>query len=101
MTYITISTATFFSHAHNFEASEDVIDDLSQIKYNGEGRVALLRHGVAFLGFCERNEVASDGVACGLFAYMFKGHVEKWCRTLPATSIHSYDQRVNLFFLLL
>ncbi len=65
MTYITISTLECFSHAHDFEVSEDVIDDLSQIKYDGEVRATLLRHRVAFADFFHRNEVPSDDIACG------------------------------------
>jgi len=34
MTYITISTLTCFSHATNFDLLVDVIDDLSQLKYD-------------------------------------------------------------------
>jgi len=95
MTYITISTPTCFSHAHDFEVLEDVIDDLSRIKYDGEGKETLLRHGVAFLGFYERNEVHSDDTACGLFTYMFDGHVDQWCCTLLIASIHSYDHMIE------
>jgi len=95
MTYITILTPTFFSHAHDFEVLEDFIADLSQIKYDSEGQAALLRHGVAFIGFCHRNEVPLDDISCGLFTYTLDGHADQWCHTLPATSIHSYDHMTD------
>lgn len=95
MTYITISTLTCFSHAHDFEVLEDVIDDFSCINYDGEGKTTLLRHGVSFLGFCERNESPSEDIACGLFSYMIDEHVDQWCHTFPIEYIHSYDHMIK------
>lgn len=100
MAYITIVPPPCFSHAHDFEVSEDVIDYLSWFKYDGEGRASLLRHGVSFTGFCHRNEVPSNDIAFGLFTYTFERCVNKWCRTLPTTSIHSYDHMLDDFFVL-
>ena len=95
MNYITISTPTCFSHAHDFEVSEDVIDDLSQIKYDGEGGATLLRHEVSVAGFCDRNDVPSDDIVCGMFVYTLDGLVDQWCCSLPTTSIHFYDHMID------
>lgn len=95
MTYITISTPTWFSHAHDFQVLEYVIDDLSQINYSDEGRATLLRHEVSFLSFYQRNEVPSNDIACGLFTYMFEGHVDQWCHTLPIASTHLFDHMIG------
>lgn len=68
---------------------------MSQIKYNSEGGIALLRQGVAFIGLCERNEVPSDNISCGLFSYTFERHVEQWCHTFPVASIHSFNHMIR------
>lgn len=77
--------------------SKDVIDDLSQIKYDGEGIIGLLRHKASFLGLCERNEFYLDDTAYGLFTYMLEMHIKKWCLTLPTTSIHSFNHMIIKF----
>jgi len=76
MTYITIIPLTCFSHLEYFKVSEDVLDDLSQLKYDSEGGAALLRNAIAFVGLCHRDEVPSDNIACGLFAYTFERCVQ-------------------------
>lgn len=71
------------------------MDDLLQLKYDGEGIIPLLRHKVAFSGFCDRNEDPPYNIAYGLFSYAFKRPVKQWCLTLPATSIHSFNNMMR------
>lgn len=47
------------------------------------------------MGFCERNEIHEDSIACLLFAFMFGGNVLQWCVIFPATSIHSFDHLIG------
>jgi len=87
MTYITITIPSCFSHATNFDVSADIIDDLSQLKFDGESGTYLLIYAVSFMGFCVRDEVPSDDIACMLFAFTFEGRIKQWCHTLRTTSI--------------
>lgn len=95
MTYITISSPTCFSHAHDFEVLKDVINELSWIKYDGEGGISLLRHGVSFLGFCDRDEATLEDISYGLFAYTFERRIKQWCLTFPTTSIHFFNHMIK------
>lgn len=95
MNYITISNLTCFSHANDFEVLEDVIGNLSQIKYDGEGGIALLRHEIALLGFYDRNEVPLDDISCGLFTYTFGWCIKQCCLTLLTTFIHSFNHLIR------
>lgn len=95
MTYITISTPTLFSHAHDFDAPKDVINDLSQLKFECKSEEYLLIHVVSFLGLRDRNEAPSDNIVYGLLSYMFEGCVKQRCHTLPATSLHSFNHMIR------
>jgi len=91
MTYITISTSTCFSRTSDFNASVDVIDVLSQLKYDGESGTSLLTHKISFLGFYDKNAVPLDDIIFGLFSYTFEGNIKKCCYTFPVTSVHSFN----------
>lgn len=80
------------SYGNDFEVSEDPWNELSHNTYDGEGRANLLRHKVAFTGFCERNEIHEDYIACLLFAFTLQGHALMWYVILPNASIHSFNQ---------
>lgn len=95
MSYITVNILTCLSHGCDFEVSEDLLDEFSRNTYDGEGGEYLLSHGVAFMGFCERNAIDEDHIACSLFALTFRGHTLQLCVTFPTTSIHSYDQIIR------
>lgn len=94
MTYITISTPTCFSHAHDFDALVDVKDDLSQLKFDGKSRETILIDVVSFLGFFDSNEVPSDDIGCLLFGYTFQGRIKKWCHSFVTTSIHLFNDMI-------
>lgn len=89
---------TCFSHVVDFGVSVDVIDDLPKYKFSGDNGTTLFRYTISFGGFCHRHDVPSDDITYGLFAFMFKGHVKKWCHSLHATSIHSDDHMFKELF---
>lgn len=67
MTYIRVNPLTCLSHGHDYEVLEDLLNNLSRNTYDGEGGASLLSHIVAFMGFCERNEIHEHHVAYSLF----------------------------------
>ena len=38
-----------------------------------------------------------EGILCRIFTLTFAVKARNWCRTLPAASIHSWDQFVTIF----
>lgn len=95
MTYITISTLTCFSHTSDFDESMDIIDEFSQLKYDGESGEPILIHTVSFLGFCDRKEVPLADISYGLFFYTFKACIKQWHLKFPAPSIHSFKHMIR------
>lgn len=95
MTYATVNPPACLSYGNDFEVSEDLWNDLLRNTYDGEGRVAWLRHRATFVAFCVRHEIHEDYIACSLFAFMLRGHALQWCVTLPATYIHSFNQFIE------
>lgn len=83
-----------FSNISNFKFPVELIDDSSQLKFDGEGNTFIVKHISLFLKFCEYYEINCEYASIKLFTITLEGRVNKWCQTLPSTSIHSFEQLV-------
>ena len=67
----------------------------SQLKFDGENGISVTDHLFDFLEFCEYYEIDDEEFSCVLFSLTLEGRIKKWCHTLPATSIHSFEQLIG------
>lgn len=91
MNSIQIITLACFYKFVDFDVLTRIIYDFSKYNFNGKDRTTLFKHTIAFVGFCDMHDVPTDDIAFGLFNFMFEGCAKKWCHTLYATYIHSFD----------
>lgn len=69
-----------------------VIHNLSQLKFDGEGKSTFQEHLFQVVHFFLFNEIYCKDVMARLLTLTFKDRVSRLCHTLPIDSIHSFDQ---------
>lgn len=81
-----------FSINLNCTIPTEVIHDMSELKFNGEGQSAFHVHLLQVMTLCHRHQIKSEDVWAILLTLTFEGHVKHCCHTLPIASISSFDQ---------
>jgi len=90
-----ILTPTCFSRTENLKAPAGIINDLSNLKFDGDGGTTIPEHIVRVFKFCTKHNIHCEDTACRLFILTFKAHVKEWYHPLPITSIHSFEHLVK------
>lgn len=80
----------FLKVTPKIKVSVEIINDLSNLNFNGEGETTFFEHTARFLEFCMKNNIHCEEVACKFFTLTFEGCVREWCYTLHVTSIQSF-----------
>lgn len=78
-----------------FLIPNELLYDLSQFKFDGEGDTSIAKHASLFLKFCEHYEIEWKDVACVIFFLILKSWVNQWCHTLPSSSIHYFQHFIK------
>lgn len=68
---------------------------MSRLKFDGKDGITLNKHISDFLKFCESFEIDDEEFAYVFLSLTLEGCAKKWCHTLPAASIHSFEQLVG------
>lgn len=53
----------------------NIIDDLSNLKFSGEGETTFVEHTKCFLRFFIEHNISLEDISSRLFIIMFEGHV--------------------------
>ena len=66
---------------------DEAIYDLSQLKFDGEDGTSITKHIYDFFKFCEYYKINDEDFSFVTFFLALEGHVNRWCHTLPTSSI--------------
>ena len=81
MTSSTIITPSCFSRNASLQVPTSIIDDMSTLKFDGEGETTLFEHISHFIKFGTKHNIHYEDVGCRLFILTFKGYIREWCHT--------------------
>jgi len=79
MAYPHIINPGCFSDRSNVKVPMELIDDLSQVNFDGEGETFIVEHISLFLKFCEYHEINCEDVDSKIFTLTLESRVKKWC----------------------
>jgi len=68
-----------------------ILNDLSNLKFDGKGETTILHRTAQFLEFCTKYNIHYEDAACRLSILRFEAGVKEWCYTLLTASIYSFD----------
>lgn len=91
-----IISRCFYNLSHSkLSIPDEPLNDLSQLKFDGEGDTSIFEHASIFLKLCEYYKIDCENVACIIFYLTLEGWVNWWCNTQPPTSIHSLEHFIK------
>jgi hypothetical protein len=97
--YISILEHAFSSCRPTGSISKKTIDSLSKLKFDGEGVISSFDHLSRFNHKCNSFRIFNENELCRLFTLTFQGRIKSWFEALPAKSIHTWKQFMELFLI--
>lgn len=70
----------------------EVIHNLSEFKFEGEGEYTFHEHLFQSFHLQLSHRLCSKDVMASLLTFTFEGYVNQWCHTLLNSFIHSFEQ---------
>ena len=77
---------------YQFLIPDELLDHLSQLKFDGEDGTSITKHIYDFLKFFEFYKRNDEDFSCVFFFLSLEGRANRWCHTLTPTFIHSLHQ---------
>ena len=93
------SVFSCFSRQISFHFQTNLLKQLIEVKFDGEGEILAQEHVLQFTYNCFDNKILDLDVLCILLAFTFEGRLKEWFVTLPFASIHSFKHFLDLFTL--
>jgi len=74
---------------YRFSIPNEPLNHLSQLKFDGDDGTSIAKHISDFLNFYESYKINDEEFSCVVLFLTLEGRDNRWCHTLPPSSIHS------------
>ena len=95
--YIPVLEYAFSSPRPSGGISKKTFYSLSNLKFDGEGKISTFCHLCCFIHKCNLFKIYNEDEVCGLFTLTFKGRIKSKFEALPTKSIHNWKQFIWFF----